>query len=191
MSSKKKGLLPRIEILIVGVFFLSFIVWAMSKCSATRSMYEEQWSADGSNLTAQSEEGENASSEEGESEYKLPVLPQKQLDSNALATTPVANNTIANTNALIQESGTTLFVTIDGLNMRSGPSLESAIIMRLPLYEEVTFLNEVTDTTQQINMGKVVADEPWIKVKHAKGHSGWVYGAGVHYYKMKYDGVHE
>ena len=50
-------------------------------------------------------------------------------------------------------------------------------------------MNEVTDSTFQINLGKEVADEPWVKVRSKKGHVGWVYGAGVDYYKYKRPGV--
>ena len=80
---------------------------------------------------------------------------------------------------------TPLFVNIDGLNLRRGPSLDSAIIMKLPLHEQVGFMNEVTDSTSQISLGNEIANEPWVKVRHKGGRIGWVYGAGVHYYKRK------
>ena len=33
--------------------------------------------------------------------------------------------------------------------------------------------------------GYEIADEPWVKVQHKRGRIGWVYGAGVNYYKKK------
>ena len=78
-----------------------------------------------------------------------------------------------------------LYVTIDGLKIRSDPSLEGTVIEQLPLYATVFFMNEVTDSTQKINLGRAIADEPWVKVKSNKGSIGWVYGAGVHYHKIK------
>jgi len=59
----------------------------------------------------------------------------------------------------------------------------------LVLYEEVHFLNEITPFTEKISLGTSVADEPWVKVKTKRGGEGWVYGAGVYYYKRKYPGM--
>jgi len=54
----------------------------------------------------------------------------------------------------------------------------------------LVFLNEVSDSTDIISLGEgIIANEPWVKVRHYKGNEGWVYGAGVHYYKMKYPGL--
>ena len=50
-------------------------------------------------------------------------------------------------------------------------------------------MNEVTDSTYQISLGKEMADEPWVKVKNNRGKIGWVYGAGINYYKKKREGV--
>lgn len=104
-----------------------------------------------------------------------------------VASTPAPERTpaVASPPKVITRNTTPLYVTIDGLNMRSAPHLDSAVIVKLQLHEAVEFMNEVTDSTQAINLGKAIANEPWIKVRHKKGHTGWVYGAGVHYYKMK------
>ncbi len=61
--------------------------------------------------------------------------------------------------------------------------------MELKLFEEVAFLNEVSDSTTQLNLGYEITDEPWVKVRHPKGQVGWVYGAGVNYYPKKRGGV--
>jgi len=40
--SKEPGVLPKLEILIFGVLFLAFLIWAVSKCSATRREYQQE-----------------------------------------------------------------------------------------------------------------------------------------------------
>ncbi len=84
---------------------------------------------------------------------------------------------------------TTLYSTIDGLNVRSGPSLSHDILTRLPLHGEVTFLNEVTDKQYTLNLGDIEPTAPWVKVALSDGREGWVYGALVSYYKFKQNGV--
>ena len=82
-----------------------------------------------------------------------------------------------------------LYVTIDGLNMRTGPHLDSAVVEKFPLFEEVIFMDEYTDFTQELSLGKETANEPWIKVKSKRGKTGWVWGAGVDYRRKKREGV--
>jgi Tfp pilus assembly protein PilZ len=73
--------------------------------------------------------------------------------------------------------------------MRRAPELDAEVIDEFELFEEVFFLDEVTDFTQEINLGKQIVNEPWIKVQSKQGRAGWVYGAGVHYYKKKHPGA--
>ncbi|MEL6356311.1 MAG: SH3 domain-containing protein, partial [Bacteroidota bacterium] len=72
---------------------------------------------------------------------------------------------------------------------RKGPGLNYPKIDRLALFTEVEYLNEVTDSTFQINLGEVTPDEPWIKILTPTGKEGWVYGAGVNYYRRQLQGV--
>ncbi len=188
MAPKKKNILPSIEIIIVLIFFLSFIVWAASKCNATKDLYQEQ---------AMEEEGSSIdSATENTANTSLVPNATNPADPNATAqtsptTTPIGSSpspspaTPALTTSRSSVYATKLYVSIDGMNMRRGPSLDSAIMLKMPLFEELTFMNEVTDSTQLISLGDEMANEPWVKVKSKKGHIGWVYGAGVHYYKRK------
>jgi hypothetical protein len=73
--------------------------------------------------------------------------------------------------------------------MRKEPGLKSETVAKLDLYEQVYFMNEKTDYTQEINLGKEMATDYWVKVKTKSGKVGWVFGAGVHYYKQKRKGV--
>ncbi len=163
MGKKKQNLLPKFEIGLLLVFVLTFFIWVIPKCG---------------------------------SEYKTTSLPHRpgdvaQPDSLNRKTAEAANFQSDSTSTLLAEPQpsfsefTKLYVIIDGLNVRTKPGLRSSIIDRLPLHEEVFFLNEVTDSTQQINLGNRIANEPWIKIKTPKGRTGWVYGAGVNYYKKK------
>lgn len=179
MSKKKKGVLPSLEILIILVFFLSFIMWAMSKCN------DKKMTFNGSTDASDQTEADNEQSildSIALAPLRPKLLPQKEepiiIDPNTTSTkTP---NAVA---------GSRLYITIDGLNMRTGPHLDSSVVVKLPLFEEVIFMNEVTDSTQRISLGKVIADEPWVKVRTKRGKVGWVYGAGVHYHRKKREGV--
>ena len=82
-------------------------------------------------------------------------------------------------------AGIPLFVTIDGLKLRKEPGLKGESIEQLKLNEQVTFLNQKTDWSQEINMGEEKVTDYWVKVRTASGKTGWVFGAGLHYYKMK------
>lgn len=87
------------------------------------------------------------------------------------------------------KSGTTLYVTIDGLKVRKEPGLKGETIEQLALYAPVTFLNQKTEWKQEISLGLEKVTDHWVKIKTAAGKTGWVFGAGVHFYKMKREGV--
>lgn len=164
------GMLQKAELIIVVVLSVIFLIWAASKCNASRQEAEvseavEEVRQDSSEVGV---EGKEAGVEEKEVVEESPGTP-----------------------SVIKEKFTPLYVTIDGLKLRKDPDLKSEVITMLSLYEEVEFMNEVTDSTQKISLGYEVADEPWVKVKHRKGQVGWVYGAGVNYYKKKREGVLE
>lgn len=78
-----------------------------------------------------------------------------------------------------------IYVTIDKLNLRTGPTLKSSVLKKLPLHERVYYTGIQTDTTMRINIGRIIANEPWVKVILEDGEEGWLYGAGVHFYKTE------
>ncbi|MCB0570957.1 MAG: SH3 domain-containing protein [Phaeodactylibacter sp.] len=169
--SKKPGLLPKLEFLVIGILFFAFLIWAMSKCNATQRAYREKAAAD-----ARDEAIADSMDRVLEGYSPLDTAIKAKEITPPAATGDAARKTV-------------LYVTVDGMNMRSGPGLNFRIVERLQLYDEVEFLGEVTDTTQEINLGQITTDEPWVKVKTRKGNAGWVYGAGVSYYKKKLEGV--
>jgi hypothetical protein len=163
MSDKKTSVLPKLEMIIIGIFLVSFMIWAVSKCSRTRQEI----------LSENPEEQIDPQQAEADS---LARLAAKQ-DSLEAARRQAQKKT--------RSEYTPLYVTIDDLNVRNAPALDAEVVDQLPLFEEVLFLNEWTEFTTEVNLGRGMATEPWIKVRTPKGHEGWVFGAGVHYYKEK------
>ena len=171
MAKNKKGLLPNFEIILVAVFIFSFLVWAVSKCDFSRPP------------------------------APAPVNPPAEVDTTrgtdmvrpASDTIPIPAQLLQPDTLLqtITPGNARLFVTIEGLKVRRDPSLQGEVLGQLPLFEQVYFMNEVTDSTYQINLGYETADEPWVRIRTTNGIEGWVYGAGVHFYKRKRRGVLE
>ncbi len=176
MAKKKKSALPSVEILIILVFFGSFILWAMSQCNAKQLFYEQ---LENPERTRPREEAAIVEPEIEAPPENPPISPP--------TTTPPTTAPATAPAQVIVERFTPLYVTIDSLNMRELPSLSSRILTKLNLYEEVAFMNEITETTQVINLNGREVDEPWIKIKTNNGIVGWVYGAGVHFYRIKTD----
>ena len=170
MSSKKKSRLdfPRIETLIILVFLGSFLLWGVSQCNNRRAELRRVDSP--------------------------PAVTIEQPPATATTVT-VSDDT---TTVVVQpaapppaSSGSRLYVTIDGLNFRTAPDLNSEVLRKLELFEVVFYADEITDSTYQINLGYETADEPYVKIRLATGQTGWVYGAGVNYYRKKRSGVRE
>ena len=172
-NKKNNSLLPRFELLLVGVFFTIVLIWGVSRCGSTREQYIE--------------ENDLVEEEDKIPQYESPAakmepLPQKD---SAEVTKTAANERVRT----IRERYTPLYVTVDGMNVRSQPKINAGLVDRLKLFDEVIFLNEVTDFQQEINLGDTTTVAPWIKIKTSKGKVGWIYGAGVNYYKTKLEGV--
>ncbi len=173
MSKKASGILPKFEIIIIAVFFFSFIIWAVSRCSDIKEAAVERLADD-------------------ETPEQVTVTGTPEGIAN------VVNDGTRDTVYLTRRDTMTdnrtygrLYITINNLKVRKEPGLKSDVISQLPLFSEVKFLDEVTDSTFQINLGYETADEPYVKIRTPQGKDGWVYGAGVNYYKKKRSGVLE
>ncbi len=79
-----------------------------------------------------------------------------------------------------------LYVVVDSLKLRSKPQLDSNFIRYLS-YDEIVFdMGVQTDFMQTIRFSiDDVRTEPWVKIRTNKGEVGWVFGAGVHFYRKK------
>ena len=186
-----KGLLSKIEYIVIGVFAIIFLMWAVSKCSSHKKHAQE-----GAVTEARQDSLDNA----GQPQVPLPT----PAPASPAATPPgsVAQSTVVDTvktpvshmakPAKPQEvPGSRLYVTIDKLKLRKTPGLKGELLGELKLFDEVYYMDEVTDSTFEVNLGKEMANEPYVKVKTKRGTVGWVYGAGVHYMKKKRTGVLE
>ncbi len=198
--------LPKIETLIILVFFACVAMWAISKCSGRR--------ADSSRRTAdRTEEQEDRPTRldtaASPAQRAQPVLPKPTL-TPAPTTTPALTTAPPPTTPAptakpaltppvtapavakpVQPAYSKLYVTIDGLKMRKQPTLKGDVVAKLELYEEVYFLNQKTEKTEEISLGYEKVTDHWVKIRTKEGKDGWVFGAGVHYYKMKRKGVLE
>jgi len=172
MAQKKTSILPKFEIIIIGVFFFSFIIWAASRCGDIKQAAVE-----------------NLGTEEETTDEPSAVESINADDSTPKDTVYIVRNDTTRVNS--SKTYGRLYITIKNLKVRTEPGLNKDVVAQLPLFDEVTFLNEVTDSTYQINLGYEVADEPWVKIRTKSGKEGWVYGAGVNYYKKKRSGVLE
>ncbi|MEZ4927308.1 MAG: SH3 domain-containing protein [Saprospiraceae bacterium] len=191
--------IPNAESLILFAFLGCIALWAISKCSARRTDFVRQLSLE-----------EQVEEPQASRDTVVPTKPQAIQEEPAPAPPPAPaqeptqySTTLrkpknlpenpepaaSETKAAPAKSGTTLYVTIDGLKLRKEPGLKSEVLEQLSLNSPVTFLNQKTEWTQEINLGKETVTDHWVRIKSAKGKTGWVFGAGVHYYKMKRSGV--
>ena len=182
--ANKKSIVPGIEILIIIVFLASFLIWAVPKCVATKTQL-------------QSEALEKDKKEVDETDKTLDSIAANLITAAGTVTgvvdsaKQVVKKAIPSAIAPVATNQSILYITIDNLKLRKAPSLDSVVVATLPLFEEVYFMNEVTEFKTQISLGYEITEEPWVKVRTKKGKDGWVYGAGVHYYKKKRSGVME
>lgn len=169
MSDGKK--FSRLELIVFGGFILLILFFSVSRCNAKKEEMRLKMEAEAMEDRVQDSMSRIAK--------MAKTLPPKD-------TTPVAPP--APKTEIVREEITPLFVVLEELNMRAQPKLNGTLLARLQLYDEVYYMNEVSDFKQEINLGGVVYNEPWVKVKNQRGQIGWVYGAGVHYYKIRRPG---
>lgn len=184
--------LPKLDTLIILVFFVCIALWMISRCEQKRSDYQqrafrqqappEKTILQPDTIQRTPAPKNNPSSTENEPQNPSPKKtatepPKKPQEKTTTPTKSTANNQA------------TLFVNIDGLKLRKEPGLKGETLAQLKLDEEVTFLGKRTDWTQEISLGTEKVTDRWVLVKTKSGKEGWVFGAGVHFYKEKRKGV--
>ncbi len=199
--------MPKIETLIIGVFCFAVVLWAYSKCSGKKSELAQR--------TADEEEADVPRPVRRDTvravqpqpvAVQAPAPPPQQtvggypvarpgssqtqsVPQNAPAQ-PVQNSTAApqpSAPQTVVQNRTVLYGTVEGLKVRKEPGVKSGSVDKLKLYEEVTFLNQKTDWEEELSLAydlPAVKDH-WVKIRTKRGKEGWVFGAGVHYYKVK------
>lgn len=196
-----------VPFVLVSLVTLFFMIWAMRRCSANdgdyamleeRNTREDYIERRDSLLRDSIRKLQAAAALATPSESLLSEAEQEVLAREAALlrarTQPMPGDSLvvapgSRPATVVVQNQTTLYSTIDGLNVRVQPSLGAPIIARLQLYEPVTYMNEVTDSLHTIDLGDITPTEPWVKVRLQDGKLGWVYGAGVRYYKYKLEGV--
>lgn len=204
--------LPKAETLILLAFLVCALLWGFSKCSERRSesvreVREMDDSDDDRPAKPDSVSARPKPTPPPEKEKEHPEMPQPAAQSQPSPPPvksgpppkrPELTNDIKKTDppppaatTANKSSGSTLYVSIDGLKVRKEPGLKGETLESLKLYEPVTFLNKKTEWTQEISLGVEKVTDHWVKVRTQTGKEGWVFGAGVHYYKTKRQGILE
>ncbi len=189
MAKSKTNNARLIPFILMSLVTLIFLFWAMQQCSSRDGDYamiaeEEarQTYIDSVRRVEQDARIQAEINEEAEARAQALLRARTQpLPGDSIVRVPAAQTVI--------QKVTPLYSTINGLNVRSGPSLKNGVITRLPLYAEVIFTGEVTDSLYSIDLGEITPTAPWVKIRLADGKEGWVYGAGVSYYKFQLKGV--
>lgn len=191
---------PKVETLVIFVFFACVVVWAVSKCSSERAEFVRKVDEN------EGEELKNRPAARDTVAAQRPAPPPVNTQNpsatappeattpapttpSAKPTRPTLSNTPPQSPQSSNDNYSTLYVTIDGLKVRKEPGLKSEAIAKLALYEPVIFLNQKTEWTQEISLGLEKVTDHWVKIRTQSGKEGWVFGAGVHYYKMKRQGT--
>ena len=198
--------LPKAESLILFAFLVCMALWAMSKCSERRAdslhRVRDIEDPDGEDRpvkrdTVVVQSAPKTPSNQVPDNTSVPPVthsPQTATPTpspGAAPKRPSLTNIPNPSAAPPSTNGSILFTSIDGLKVRKEPGLKGETVAELQLYEPVTFLNKKTDWTQEISLGYEKVTDHWVKVRTQSGKEGWVFGAGVHYYKMKRQGVLE
>jgi len=188
MAATKYNQARLIPFVLMSLVTLIFLFWAMRQCDANDGNYA---------MIAE----EQARQTYLDSIREVEALAAQQLkieqDARAQAvlraqTQPMPGDSTLYVpeSAVVIQKVTPLYSTINGLNVRSGPSLKNGVLTRLPLYAEVEFTGEVTDSLYTIDLGEITPTAPWVQIKLPDGKVGWAYGAGLSYYKFELKGVY-
>ncbi len=207
--------LPKTDSLILFAFLGCVALWAVSKCSARRSDLVRHVSTIADeledrpvkhdtiyqpppNATPQSTPASPPPSAPPPPPTTTPMpTPGKAPDRPVVQSTPSSAKlsptpaTASKTDkpAAPKDGQSILYVTIDELKLRKTPGLKGDVVTTLKLYDAVTFLGKKSEKAEEISLGYEKVSDHWVKVRTKSGKEGWVFGAGVHYYKMKRKGV--
>lgn len=176
------------EALFILLLFFGAGLWMVSKCSARRSEISMRNRAE-----FERAEREDASPAPRPQPAPLPKPPVAAPPAESAPTRPdpaPAPKTLRpsiSEQAARAEGLTRLYVTLENLNVRKTPAKNGALVTRLKLDEEVFFLNEKSSNKETVNLGKETVTDYWVKIRTQSGKEGWVFGAGVHYFKTRRD----
>ncbi len=180
MAKEKASGLVKVQFILFGALLFVFFIWANRQCTSSQSQNEMEA------LEEQYQQMSDSLAQVRRTEQNSPAArPAAPPPNNATRRDTIRGGQMQ----IIRDKVTPLYITIENLALRQGPGLNYEILDRFKLFEEVSFLNEVTDSAYTIKLGQITTTEPWVKVRSRKGRDGWVYGAGVDYFKHKLEGV--
>lgn len=195
--------LPKSESLILLMFIGCIALWGVSKCSSLRSDavrrvrdlsdpdVEERPIRRDTVVLAPAPTPVNTERPAAPVQHSTPAPTTTPANTPVPRTpSPAAGNAPAAASSTTPKYST-LYVTIDGLKLRKTPGLKGELVTELDLYEPVQFLNKKSEKAEEISLGYEKVTDHWVKVRTQSGKEGWVFGAGVHYYKTKRKGVME
>lgn len=205
--------LPRTESLIIFVFFGCVVLWGISKCSSRRSDLvrhirdvTDEEAEDrpvrrdtiripaNTPATQVTENPQMPAPQPVNTAGPSPVPAATTTSPSVIPGTKPARPTLSNETQTAAPSTSatkysTLYVTIDGLKVRKQPGLKGEVLETLKLYDAVSFLNKKSEKMEEISLGLEKVTDHWVKIRTPSGKEGWVFGAGLHFYKMKRKGV--
>lgn len=190
MAETKYNQARLIPFILMSLVTLIFLFWAMKQCDSSEDSYamvaeekaRQTYLDSIRNVEFKAARQAEIDKENEAREQALMRARSQPLPGDSTVYAPAAQT--------IVQKVTTLYSTINGLNVRSGPSLKNGVLARLPLFAEVEFTGEVTDSLYSIDLGEVTPTAPWVQVKLPDGKIGWAYGAGLSYYKYELKGVY-
>jgi cbb3-type cytochrome oxidase subunit 3 len=193
----------KFETLVIAIFCIAFVMWAWSKCSSKKAELSAREDDDDEEIIVHPPKKDTVKPAApvivqqpappppqmvGGTPIQRPGTPQNAAPA---PTQPVQNQAVTQNPAAAQpvktEARSVLYSAIDGLKVRKEPGLKSSSVDKLKLHEEVYFLNQKTDWEEELSLSydlPAVKDR-WVKIRTKRGKEGWVFGAGVHYYKKK------
>lgn len=190
MAEKKLNQARLIPFVLMSLVTLIFLFWAMRQCDSSGNEYAMIAEEQARQTYLDSIRGiEQQAEVQAQINAEVEAREQARLRAQ---TQPMLGDSVVRGYAaqVVIQKVTTLYSTINGLNVRSGPSLKNGVVARLPLFAEVEFTGEVTDSLYTIDLGEVSPTAPWVRVKLPGGKLGWAYGAGLSYYKHELKGVY-
>ena len=157
-AKKKKGGLRPIELTAIACFCIAGLLFALPKC-----------------------EGETPS---------VPSANHEKNRVNNASRTPsdtVTTYTKGRISALRTSKPSYLYVIIDSFKLRKSPDIRDSIIAFLRIGQEVVDLGKRTNKqeTFKIKQGLPPKTAPWVKVRTKGGKEGWVFAAGLEFYKSQ------
>ena len=179
---------------MIFVFFGCVAVWAVSKCTDQRSRVAPRGSDRETEDRPARRDTVFVKPQNTTPPATTPTLQQTpppptvstpvNLKSPEKLSRPELGKPNSNTSSTgTSNTGASLFCNVAGLKVRKEPNVRSNAVATLKKHETVTFLNQKTDFTEEINLGDGKVTDHWVKIRTKGGQTGWVFGAGVHYYK--------